>query len=112
MNQQNLLRKVLPRGERNIAAVGFDVAHQFCKRPVVLNVPDEIRQENQESRSATQPNPFVEEKAPLWSQQQPSYDCEPKHGDGVLLFRAYAGHDSKPKPITGIVAFDGENGKV
>ena len=112
MNQQNLLEDVLQRREFNIAAAGLDVAHQLQKWPVMLDVPDKVREKNQEGHNSAQPDPFASEDAPLPSQQQPDDDAQAEHGNGILFFHADAGDDTEPEPIAGILALDSKDCEV
>src|SRR6266849_7039727 len=112
MNQQNLLEDVLQRREFNIAAAGLDVAHQLQKRPVMLDVPDEVREKNQEGHNSTQPDPFVSEDAALLGQQQPDDDAQAEHGNGILFFHPDASDDTEPEPIAGTLALNGKDSEV
>ena len=44
-------------------------AHQLQERPVVMNVPEQVRQENQKCRQAAEPNPFTKKDAALLGQE-------------------------------------------
>ncbi len=53
---------------------------------VVLNVPQQIRQEDQESERAADPEPATRERAALRSQPQADHDAGPEDQHGVLVF--------------------------
>ena len=77
-----------------------------------MHVPQQIWKKNKESGEATQPDPAIEEDAPLRGQQKADDDAEAKDGDGVLLFHPEAGDDAEPEPVAGVVAFYREDGEV
>jgi hypothetical protein len=46
VDQERLLKEVFERRKHYIASVCLDVPHEFEKRPVMLHVPEKVRQEN------------------------------------------------------------------
>ena len=78
MHEKRLLEEVLSCGKHNVAALGPDVAHQFEERPVVVHVPEQVRQKYEECCQATQPNPLVQEDATLFGQEQANDDSKAK----------------------------------
>src|SRR5579859_3690596 len=65
MNQQRLLEEILRQRQDHIATLGSNIAHQFDKRPVVMNVPEQVWQKNKKGREPTYPNPRIEKNAAL-----------------------------------------------
>ena len=79
---------------------------------MVVNVPQEIGQENQEGREPAQPDPFVGEDAALLGEQQADHNAEAEQRDGILLLHAQARDNAEPEPVARIVALDGENREI
>jgi len=111
-----LLKEILRQRENDIAAFGADVVHQFDKGPVIVNVPEQVGEENQECGEAAEPDPGIEEDAALRSEQKADDDAEAEDGDGVFFLQAEAGDYAEPQPIArGIFSsgtFDGEDREV
>src|ERR1700719_4165028 len=100
MNQQSLLKEILKWSQHNIATFSFNVPHQFDKRPVIVDVPQQIGQKDQKSGEAPQPDPLVGEYSALFRQHKANHDSEAEDGNGIFLFHAKTGNDTKPKPVT------------
>ena len=77
-----------------------------------MDVPQQVRQENQKGGESAQPDPFVEKHTALFGQQQAHYDSQAEDGDGILFFHAEAGDHAEPEPIPRVFFLDGENGEV
>src|ERR1700746_1014653 len=60
IQEQCLLREVLPGGEYDVAAFGFDGAHQLSEEKLVLDVQDQVWKEDDKGCDAADPYPFVE----------------------------------------------------
>src|SRR5216684_2974812 len=112
MNQQSLLKEVLARGEYHVAAFRSDVAHQFEERPVIVNVPEEVRKKNQECREAAEPYPLVEKDAALFGEEQADNNSETEERDGILFLQAKARDHAEPQPVAWSVALNREHGEV
>ena len=53
----------------NVTAFRANVVHELEKRPLIVNIPKQIRQENEKSRPDSKPYPFVQQEPALLSQQ-------------------------------------------
>src|SRR5437868_13145660 len=78
IQQQCLLQKELAGRQPDVAAICLDVSHQLQEWSLVMNVPQQIRQKNQECSQASKPNPFTGKYTPVLSEQQANHDCEPE----------------------------------
>ncbi len=112
LHDQALLQEVFERAQCDVPAFRLDVAHELEEGPVVVNVPDEIGQENQERSEAADPNPPVGEYAALLGQKQANNHAETKHRNGIFLFHSDPGHHPEPQPIARLFVFGRENRKV
>src|SRR5690242_13945925 len=99
MNEQSLLEEVFTCRQHYVALVRANIVHELNERPVVMDVPKQIRQEDSEGDRAGNPDPFGKKYPPLAGQQQPDDDSEAKKQDGVLLFQSQPGKNSEPQPI-------------
>ncbi len=112
MNQQRLLEEILRQRKHDIAPIRADIVHQLDERPVIVNVPKQVRQKDQESREPAKPKPRTEQRAALRSQQKPDDHTEAEQSDRIFFLQAQSRDDAEPKPIPRIVSFDGENREV
>src|SRR5579864_8764447 len=65
----HLLHEKIDRTKHNVTALSANVVHELEKRPLIVNIPKQIRQENEKSRPDSKPYPFVQQEAALLSQQ-------------------------------------------
>jgi len=77
-----------------------------------VDVPQQVGQEDQEGGKAAQPDPFIEEHAALFGEQQAHDDSQAEDGDGILFFHADPGDHAEPQPVPRIIPLDGQNGEV
>ena len=112
MNENRLLEEVFARTENHIAPFGADVAHQFKERPVVVNVPEQVREEDQERRGTAEPYPFVQEETAVLGEEQADHNSEAEDRDGVFLLETETRDCAKPEPEARLAAFHGENREV
>jgi hypothetical protein len=77
-----------------------------------MDIPEQIWKKNQKCGDAAKPEPFVEQEPSLFGEEQADHDSESEERDGVFLFETDARDYTKPKPITRVVAFDGEDCEV
>src|SRR4030095_11158779 len=111
MEQENLLRKIFNWGKLNIFSRRFDVVHQFQKRPVMLHIPNQVRQKDYKRGQPADPEPFTQECFALFAQKETDNYCEAKHGYRILFLQPESSHYAKTNPIAG-VALDGQNRKI
>src|SRR5437660_1681084 len=76
MQQQNLLGEEFKRRESHVSSAGPDVGHQFEKRPVIVDIPNQVRQEDQKCGNATQPEPLLQQNTALPGQQKSHHNAE------------------------------------
>ena len=57
---------------------GANAVHKLEERPVIMNIPQQIGQEDKECGHAAEPNPLVQEDSALFSQQQTNDNPESK----------------------------------
>ena len=65
-----------PAYDAVVAAFGADIVHQFEEGPVIADVPEQMRKENQKCGDAAEPKPFVEQEAALFGEEQAHDDSE------------------------------------
>ena len=82
------------------------------KRQVIVDVPKQVGQENQEGGKAAEPDPGIEQDAALRGQEKADDNAEAEDSDGILFFHAEAGDDADPEPVAWVGTFDGEDGEV
>src|SRR5258708_32137852 len=111
VNDENLLREVCRGRKDHITAIGLDVAHQLRKGPVIPDIPDDIRKENHKDECAAKPDPLLAKNIALLGQQKSDYDAESEHRNRVLFFQANARDNTKPEPVTWVVALDRQDRK-
>src|SRR5580704_636912 len=112
MNQQRLLQEILRQRKDDIAPVFANVVHQLDEGPVIVNVPKQVGQKNQEGRKPAQPHPRTEKDAALRRQQKADDQAEPEDRNRILLLQPDSRYNTEPYPIARIVPFDGENSEV
>ena len=83
-----------------------DVVHQFEKRKVVANQPDQIGQKNQERDGGADPKLLRDQKSALAGQDECDYDGENEKRYPVLGFHSETDQNPEPDPVTRIVAVD------
>ena len=110
--QQGLLEEVGKRSQHHVAAFGADGPHELNERPVVLDVPEHVGKEDEEGGDSAEPDPLIEEDAPLLGQQQADDDTQAEDSNGVFLFQAKTRNQAKPEPVAWLIALDGEEGEV
>src|SRR5437870_3449978 len=76
MQQQNLLGEEFKRRESHVSSTGPDVVHQFEKRPVIVDIPNQVRQEDQKCGNATQSEPLLQQNTALPGQQKSHHNAE------------------------------------
>ena len=79
---------------------------------MVLDVPQEIRQEDQESDRAADPDPGARERAALRSQHQADHDAGAEDQHGVLVFEADSRQDAEPDPEFRVAGLDDADEQV
>src|SRR6266436_4993743 len=84
--------------ERHVAPVAADVGEQFEKWEVMLDVPDEIGEEYQESDQAAEPDPRLKEHRAMLSKQQARYHAGGEEDDAIFVLKRYARDRAKPQP--------------
>ena len=94
------------RIERDVAATSADVMHQLNERPVPMNVPEEVRQENQKSDGAGDPDPFVGEGLTFRCEQQSDDNTQPEHGYRIFVLQADARQHAEPQPQLLVAGLD------
>ncbi len=67
MGQQNLLREILKGRQPHVSPGAADVVHELQEGPVIVNVPNQIRQKNQKRDDSAKPEPLIQKHAPLFS---------------------------------------------
>jgi hypothetical protein len=112
LNQQGLLKEVLRQGKDHVTAFGTDVVHELEEGPLIVNIPEQVGQENQEGCAAAQPDPAIEEDAALGGEQKADDHAEAKQCDGIFFLEANARDHAEPEPVVWIIALDGEEGEV
>src|SRR4029079_8341512 len=95
--------------QHGVATLGLDVVHQFDKRPMVVDIPQQVGKKDQEGGKASEPYPFIGEDATLLSQQQSDDDSKTENGDEIFFFNAESGDGAEPQPVTRFIALNGEN---
>ena len=112
MKQQGLLKEVLRQGKDNVAAFGTDVVHELEEGPLIVDIPEQVGQENQEGCATAQPDPATEEDAALRGGQQTDDHAEAKQGDGIFFLQANPRDHAEPQPVAWIIPLDGKDGEV
>src|SRR5216684_8444283 len=92
--------------ERHVAPVAADVGKQFEKREVMLDVPDEIGKEYQESEQAAEPDPRLEEHGAMLGKQQAHDHTGGEEDDAILILKRHARDESEPQPQFLIAGLD------
>ena len=63
---------------------------------MIVDVPQQVRQEEQERDGAADPQPFRAQKPALLRQEQTYYDAETEDRHGVLVFEAHSRQHPEP----------------
>ncbi len=103
---EDLASHVVDRTERDVAPARADVPHELEKRPAVVDVPDHVRQEDQQGERPTEPDPRPREGAPLRAQQDADHEGEGEDGHRVLVLQAHAGEKAEPQPQPLVAGLD------
>src|SRR6267143_4158425 len=84
--------------ERHVAPVAADVGEQFEKREMMLDIPDEIGKEYQESDQAAEPDPRLTEHGAMLSKQQARDHAGGEEDDAIFILKRYARDQAAPQP--------------
>ena len=79
---------------------------------MVVDIPQQVGEKDQEGGETSEPYPFIGEDATLPGQQQSDDNSKTENGDGIFFFQAESGYGAEPQPVTRVVALDGENREV
>src|ERR1700683_195015 len=99
MDEHGLLEEISRKGQDDVAPLGADIVHQLQKRPIVLDVPEQVGKKDQKRGKSANPDPRMEKRTALRGEQQAHNDAKPEQSDGVLLLHADAGDNAEPEPV-------------
>src|ERR1019366_1853 len=106
---EDLLAEERPEGQADVATAAADILLQFQEREVMLDVPEQIGQEEQERQQSGEQYPAVEQMLALGSEQKTRHQREAEDQHGVLGFETQAGEQSKIDPEFLVAGLDDAN---
>src|SRR6476620_7053344 len=77
-----------------------------------MQVPQNVRQENQERDQTADPDPFVKECPAMLGQQQADDDSQPEDCNRVLLLQPESRDDAESDPVARVVSLNGKNNEL
>src|ERR1019366_545978 len=95
---EDLLAEERAERQADVAAAAADILLQFQEREVMLDVPEQVGQEEQERQQSGQHQPAVEQMLALGSEQKTRDQREAEDQHGVLGFETQTGEQSKIEP--------------
>src|SRR5215471_8917897 len=98
IHHQDLLADVCERWVGDVLASRADVVHQFEKRPMVVDVPNQVGQEDQERDSAASDEPGREQQFSLRGEKESEKQCECEDRDGVFVLESQTSDCAKRYP--------------
>ena len=90
----------------DVAAAAADVLLQFEKREMMLNVPQKVRQKDQECNRASHPKPGTGEQAALGREEEPEDNAGAENQHRVFVFEPDSGAYAEPDPQLCVACFD------
>src|SRR5262252_5389879 len=98
IHHQNLLADICERRIGDVLASDAYVVHQLEKGPVLLDVPNQIRKEEQERNGPASKKPRREQKLALFGEEKSEKQGERKDRNGVFVFEAQASNHAESDP--------------
>ena len=98
-----MLKEKSDRPQHHVASFRPDRVHELYERPVVVDVPQNVWQEDEEGCGAADPDPLIQEHAALLGQQQADEHPQSENCDRVFLLKTNARDYAKPQPVTRVV---------